>query len=154
MCPGNIKELFDVDISKFELGAVLDFNGKKFINPKYFNSGVLLMNLKKIKETHLLEKVKELCLCKKMAFPDQSALNKLTTKILYLPSKFNEQNKLKKDTIIQHFCKRIKWLPIFHTQNIKPWNINEVHNKYKIHIYDDIYKEYQNLKNKHFNKEN
>ena len=122
-------------------------------NEKCIKTSKCTENLKKIKETHLLEKVKELCLSKKMAFPDQSALNKLTTKILYLPSKFNEQHKLKKDTIIQHFCKRIKWLPIFHTQNIKPWHINDVHNKYKIHIYDDVYKEYQNLKNKHFNKE-
>lgn len=145
MCPGDISTLFNIDIKNYELGAVLDHNGQWFISSTYFNSGVLLMNLKKIKETKLFEKVKHMCCTKKMAFPDQSALNKLSTQVLYLPRKFNEQFKLKHNTIIQHFCKRIKWLPIFHTQNIKPWNIKDVQNIYKIHAYDDIYKEYQNL---------
>jgi len=147
MCPGNIKELFQIDVSNYEFAAVLDFNGKRFINPKYFNSGVMLMNLKKIRNTNLLKKAKELCLTRKMAFPDQTALNKLATEVKYIPNKFNEQHKLKKDTIVQHFCKRIKWLPFFHTQNVKPWQIDDVQNKYKIDIYNDIYKEYINLIN-------
>ena len=146
MVPGNIKELFNIDINDYELAAVRDLNGQWFIGANYFNSGVLLMNLKKIKETNLLQKVKQMCLTKKMAFPDQSALNKLTTKIKYLPRKFNEQHKLKKDTIIQHFCKRIKWLPFFKTQNIKQWQIDDVQNVYKIHAYDDIYEEFAILK--------
>jgi len=146
MVAGDIKELFDVNIDNYEIAAVKDNLGKWFIAPKYFNSGVLLMNLKTIKQTHLLHKVKQLCQTKKMAFPDQTALNKLATKVLYLPRKFNEQHKLKNDTIIQHFCKRIKWLPIIKTQNIKPWQIKEVQNVYKIHAYDDIYKEFLNIK--------
>ena len=93
-----------------------------------------------------LTKVKDMCSTKKMVFPDQTALNKLATKVLYLPRKFNEQRKLKNDTIIQHFCKRIKWFPIFKTQNIKPWQIKDVQNIYKIHAYDNLYKEYLELK--------
>ena len=146
LVPGDISRLFNIDISNYELAAVRDHNGQWFIGANYFNSGVLLMNMKKIKETKLLEKVKDMCLTKKMAFPDQTALNKLATSVLYLPRKFNEQNKIKKDTIIQHFCKRIKWLPIFKTQNIKPWQIKEVQNIYKIHNYDELYKEYIELK--------
>ena len=146
MVPGDIKELFDVNITNYELAAVKDNLGKWFIGANYFNSGVLLMNMKIIKQTDLLNKVKDLCLAKKMAFPDQTALNKLASKVLYLPRKFNEQHKLKKDTIIQHFCKRIKWLPIIRTQNIKPWQIEDVQNIYKINIYDDLYKEFINMK--------
>ena len=146
LCPGDIKELFDIDISNYEIGVVLDNIGKWFINSKYFNSGVMLMNLKELKRTNLLKDVRNLCSNKKMAFPDQSALNKLSSKVLYLPRRFNEQHTLKKDTVIQHFCKRIKWLPFFHTQNIKPWHIKDVQHVYKIHTYDDIYEEYLRIK--------
>lgn len=145
MFNGNIKELFDVDMTNFELGVVKDRYGKFFINPKYFNSGVLLMNMKNIEESNLLEKVRNFCFTKKMTFPDQSALNKCCKRKLYLPRKFNEQGNPRKDTIIQHFSKRIVWIP-FHTINIKQYHIDQVHNKYKIFIYDDIYEEYKKIK--------
>ncbi len=148
MINGNIKKLFETDISNYELGIVLDRYGHILIHPKYFNSGMLLMNMKKIKETKLLEKVRNMCSRKKMAFPDQSALNKFCKHKLYLPRKFNEQGKLKQNTIVQHFSKRIKWFPFFSTINIKPWNIEQVKNIYKIHAYDDIYDEYLKINNK------
>ena len=146
MFNGNIKELFDVDISNYELGVVLDRYGHIFIHPKYFNAGMLLMNMRAIKESKLFERVKKMCLEKKMGFPDQTALNKCTRKKLYLPRKFNEQGNLHNDTIIQHFSKRIKWLPYFHTQNVKPWQIDKVHNIYHWHQYDDIYEKYTKIK--------
>ena len=142
MINGNIQNLYNIDISNYELGVVLDRYGRFFIRPNYFNSGMLLMNLKKIKETNLLEKVRNMCFNKKMSFPDQSALNKFCKNKLYLPRKFNEQGKLKNNTIVQHFSKRIKWFPIFHTQNIKPWQIEDVQSKYKCHAYDEIYNNY------------
>ena len=147
MLNGNIKELFDIDITDYELGVVLDRYGHLFIRPKYFNAGMLLMNMKMIKETKLFDRVKEMCLNKKMGFPDQTALNKCSKKKLYLPRKFNEQGNLRPDTIIQHFSKRIKWLPYFHTQNVKPWQIDKVHEVYKWHQYDDIYEQYLKMKN-------
>lgn len=147
MLNGDIKELFDIDISNYELGVVKDRYGRFFIKPSYFNSGVLLMNMKKIKEYNLFERVKEMVLNKKMGFPDQSALNNCCKLKLYLPRKFNEQGNPRKDTIIQHFSKRIIWFP-FHTLNIKQYHIDKVHKKYKIFIYDDIYEEYTQLKEK------
>ena len=147
MINGNIKELFNIDISNYELGVVNDRYGCIFICPKYFNSGMLLMNLKKIKENGLLEKVRNICFKKKMAFPDQSALNKYCKKRLYLPKKFNEQGKLKNNTIVHHFSKKIKWFPFFRTINVKPWQIKDVQNKYKCHAYDDIYDKYLKIKN-------
>jgi len=146
MINGNIEELFNIDISDYELGIVRDRYGHFFIKPNYFNSGMLLMNMEKIKESNLLDKVKQICASKKMAFPDQSALNRCCKSKLYLPRKFNEQGKLRKDTIIHHFSKKIKWLPFFHTINIKPWHINDVQNKYKCHAYNDIYNEYLKIK--------
>lgn len=148
MFNGDIGELYDYDINNYELGVVKDRYGTHFIKPKYFNSGVLLMNLNKIRETELFNRVLDLCTHKKMAFPDQSALNKLCKNKIYLPRRFNEQGNIREDTVIQHFSKRIKWLPFFHTQNVKPWQIDDVHNKYKWHHYDDIYDEFLKIKNK------
>ena len=144
----DIKELFDIDISNYELGVVLDRYGKFFIKPNYFNSGMLLMNLKKIKQSNLLEKVRDVCSKKKMSFPDQSALNKLCKSKLYLPRKFNEQGNIRKDTVVQHFSKRFTLFPYFHTINIKPWQTELVQNKYKCHTYDNIFDEYKKIKNK------
>ena len=149
MINGDIKELFDIDISNHELGIVLDRYGHFFIRPKYFNSGMLLMNMEKIKQSKLLEKVKDFCTKKKMAFPDQSALNKCCKSKLYLPRKFNEQGKLKKNTIVHHFSKKIKWFPFFHTINVKPWQIDSVHKKYKCYAYDEIYDKYKKITNTH-----
>jgi len=147
MINGNIKELFETDISNHELAIVKDRYGHFFIRPFYFNSGMLLMNMKKIKETGLLFKVREMCFNKKMAFPDQSALNKYCKSKLYIPRKFNEQGKLRNDTVVHHFSKKIKWFPFFHTINIKPWQIEDVRNKYKCHAYDDIYEQFLIIKN-------
>lgn len=146
MINDDISLLFDIDVSNYELGIVRDRYGHFFIKPNYFNSGMLLMNMKKIKESNLLENVKIICANKKMAFPDQSALNKCCKKRLYLPRKFNEQGKLKNDTVVHHFSKKIKWLPFFHTINVKPWQIEDVQNKYKCNAYDDIYDEYLKIK--------
>ena len=146
MINGNISELFNIDISNHELGIVKDRYGHFFINPKYFNSGMLLMNMNKIKETNLLDKVRKMCKSKKMTFPDQSALNKFCKFKLYLPRKFNEQGRLRNDTIVQHFSKRFKLFPFFHTINIKPWQIKDIQTKYHCHQYDDIFDEYLKIK--------
>ncbi len=149
MANGDIKELFDNDISDYEMGVVLDRYGRFFIKHNYFNSGMLLLNLKKIRETQLFKRVREMCVNKKMNFPDQTALNRLCKFKLYLPRRFNEQGDLKKDTVIQHFSKRFTIFPYLHTINIKPWQIEQVHKVRKNFAYDDIYEEYlKNVKGK------
>lgn len=145
MINGNIKELYDTDISNYEMAVVLDRYGRIFIRPNYFNSGMLLMNMNNIKESNLLERVRNMCSKKKMSFPDQSALNKFCKKKLYLPRKFNEQGKLKNNTIVQHFSKRMQWFPTLKTINIKPWHIEDVQKKFKIHVYNDVYDEYKEI---------
>lgn len=146
MLNGNIEELFNININNYHMAVVLDKNGHMFIKLNYFNSGMMLLNMKQIKEDNLFSIARHICATKKMAFPDQSALNKTKFKKLYLPRKFNEQGKLKPNTIVHHFSKKIKWLPFFHTINIKPWEIDNVHKIYKYYIYDDIYKQFKNLK--------
>ena len=47
MAYGNIAELYNIDISEYEIAGVRDYYGKFFFYPNYLNSGVLLMNMKK-----------------------------------------------------------------------------------------------------------
>ena len=142
---GDISELYNINIDKYEIAGVRDYYGKVFFYPNYLNSGVLLMNMDKIRETKLLSKALGLCQSKKVFLPDQTAINRYARKKLILPSKFNEQKKLSKNTIIRHFSMTIKFFPKFKTQNIKPWHIDNVHNVLKITEFDDVLKEYQEI---------
>ena len=142
---GDIKELYNIDISDYEIAGVRDYYGKIFFYPRYLNSGVLLMNMKKIRETNMLSKALKLCGRRKVFLPDQTAINKYTKKKLILPSKYNEQKKMCKDTLIRHFTMTLKFFPKFKKQNIKPWHIDEVHEILKIHEFDDVYKKYKEI---------
>ena len=141
----DINELFSIDITNYEFAGVVDRLGRFFIDKNYINSGVLLLNLKKIKETKLFERTRELLKTKKMSFPDQSALNHEKKYYLKIPSKFNSQRYLKEDTVVKHFCKSIRWLPIYHTINVKQWEVKSVHKRLKIHAYDDLYQKYEEI---------
>jgi len=105
------------------------------------------MNIRKIRETGFLEKCRKYISKNKSPFLDQDALNRFVTTKAYLPNKFNEQHKRREDTVIRHFSKTIKWFPFFHTQNIKPWMVSQVHSVMKTNQYDDILNEYLELKN-------
>ena len=147
MANGDISELYNTDITEYEYAAVKEKYGSVFIWPDYINAGMLLLNMKKIKETGLLVKARELIKNKKLIFSDQSAIYYTTTKKLLLPRIYNEQSKFnKKDTVICHFWKRLLWRPYPHTENFKQWQIEEVHKILKCHAFDKDLKEYVELK--------
>lgn len=103
--------------------------------------------MKKIKETKLLEKARQLIKTKKMLFADQDAVYRSTTKKLLLPRVFNEQRKFNdKNTVICHFCKRLLLWPYPRTENYKQWNVEQVHKILKCHAFDDDLEEYLKLK--------
>ena len=145
---GDIASLYNIDIDKYEIAGVRDFYGRFFFYPNYLNSGVLLMNMKKIRQTKLLSKALNMCQKRKVFLPDQTAINKFARKKKFLPSKYNEQNKLSSDTIIRHFSMTIKFFPKFRTQNIKPWHVDKVHDVLKITEFDDVLNEYQKIVSK------
>lgn len=152
---GDISELYDIDISNYELGMVKDYYGKHFFGRKYCNSGVLLMNMPLLRETKLLQNAMKLCAEKKIFLADQTALNRLIKKKLILDRRFNEQHKIRRNTVLRHFSMTIKFFPRFKKQNIKPWNIEELHNVLKCHKIDDILEKYLEIKNNYDNiKEN
>jgi len=142
----DIELLYNIDISDYEYAAARDHYGKFAIHPNYINAGVLLFNMKKIKETGLLEKARELMRKKKFLFADQDAVWHSTTKKLMLKQKFNDQKYLHKNTIIRHFSKRLFWWPYPHTANIKQWRVSDMHKIYKYYQFDDILYEYIYLK--------
>ena len=147
MAAKDISELYNIDITDYEYAAVKEKYGSIFIRPDYINAGMLLLNMKKIKETKLLEKARERIKTKKMLFADQDAIYWSTTKKKIIPRIYNEQSKFnKKDTIICHFCKRLMFLPYPHTENYKQWNIEEVHKVLKCYYFDKDLDEYLKLK--------
>ena len=145
----DIRLLYDIDITEYEYAAARDHYGKYLLNPNYINAGVLLFNMKKIRETGLLEKSRKLIKEKKLVFADQSAVYRSTTKKKMLPQRFNDQNFLHKHTVVRHFSKRLFYLPYPHTDNIKQWRVSDIHRIFGYYVFDDILYEYIYLKNKY-----
>ena len=139
---GDLKELNKIDISNYELACVDDLYN--WLNPyrwkvrHYFNSGVLLLNMKEIKKTKLFKKSRELVANKKMISPDQDALNFLVKKKLILPERFNAKDKYYKDIIVHHFCNVRRKHHFFF--RVKPWMVELV--KEKMSAYNDLLDEY------------
>ncbi|MDF4142924.1 glycosyltransferase [Lactobacillus kefiranofaciens] len=146
---GDITAFYRQNITGIELVGVLDYWGRYFFhNVKtkhvfdYLNSGVLLLNMPKIKQTGLFAKVRHMMQTKKMFLPDQSAINKLAVAKRVVPRRYNEQYKLHKNTKIQHFTTSFRFWPYFHTQTVKPWDVARVHSVLHLHEYDDLLNEY------------
>ncbi len=149
MVADDISKLYNIDVSEYEYAAVKEKYGHWFIKPDYINAGMLLLNMKKIKETKLLEKSRTLIKTVKMTFADQDAIYKSTTKKLLLPRIYNEQGSFKKkDTVICHFAKRLLLFPYPRIENYKQWQVEKVHKVLKCHAFDRDLEEYINLKNK------
>lgn len=86
-----------------------------------------------------------MCCEKRMFMPDQSALNKLATK-RKLPQKYNEQGKIKSNTVFKHFTTYFKFFPYFHAVTVKPWQREKLHGVAGIFEFDDILEEYRRSK--------
>lgn len=145
----DIGLLYDIDLGDYEYAAARDHYGKYILNHNYINAGVLLFNLKKMRETKLLEKARELLKTRKLVFADQSAIYRSTTKKMMLKQRYNDQKFLHNHTIIRHFSKRLFYLPYPHTENIKQWQISKVYTKFGYTQFDDIFYEYLYLKGKY-----
>lgn len=123
---GNLLELWSLNLNNNYIAAY--FENWKY---NYINSGVLLMNLKLIRETKTDDVIIKLLKNCKFQFPDQDAMNLVfKNRILGLDSKFNKLGRdhvYKDDFIIRH------WAGI-----VKPWKEDateldkKLWNKYKV----------------------
>ena len=144
----DVELLYRYDVSEYEYAAARDHYGKYLIHPNYINAGVLLLNMRKIRETGLFTKARTLLREKKLLFADQSAIYRSTTKKLMLPQKYNDQKFLHKHTVVRHFSKRLFYLPYPHTANIKQWNLSAMYRAFGYSQFDDVLYEYIYLKKK------
>lgn len=143
MIAGDIRTLWEIDVTDYEYAAVKEKYGCWLIRPDYFNAGMLLMNMAMIRQTGLLKKARELIRTKKLLFADQSAIFKSTTRKKLLPRIYNEQSKFdRKGTVVCHFCKRLMFLPYPHTENYKQWQIDEIHRYLHCYTFDKDLDEY------------
>lgn len=148
ICRLDPSEFYNRDMVDISVAGSLDFYGSWFFRNKplvrdYLNSGVLLLNLKRIRENGLFKKCRIKCKNEEMFMPDQSAINKLCVDKKICHRRFNEQRKLQKDTVFQHFTTSFRLFPWFHTVSVKPWNIEGMHKILHIYEYDSILSEYQ-----------
>ena len=146
MCRADFSDMYRTDMGKYEIMGVPDRYGKWFFGHQllhdYLNSGVLLINMEKIRESGLFEKCRTMCRDKQMFMPDQTALNKLAVKAK-LPSRYNCQGRIRKDTVFKHFTTYFELLPYFHAVTVKPWDVDKMHEKLGIYEFDDIIKQYK-----------
>ena len=141
----DVRLLYDIDIAGYEYAAARDHYGKFLIRPGYVNAGVLLFNMKEMKDSRIFVKARGLLRAKRLPFADQSALNRATTRKLILPQRFNDQKFMRKHTVARHFSKRLFWLPYPHTENIKQWQVERVREVFGYNCFDDILDEYRSI---------
>ncbi|MCM8804977.1 MAG: 50S ribosomal protein L11 methyltransferase [Candidatus Omnitrophica bacterium] len=129
-----LSSLWNTDIEKYALAAVRDigdvgdyFNRLKIPkNKKYFNSGLLLINLSKWRDKNLHTKILNYIRenSEMIIFPDQDALNAvLYNDWIELPLTYNVQ-----DSAFYDPCYKIRYAEIINdphivhfTERIKPW---------------------------------
>ena len=173
----DIKELWDVDVREYCLAGVADegvavHNYPRILNKypeikkeSYFNSGVLYMNLKKIREFGNLKKlvVDFLIENPEADLPDQDALNVLFhNKVLYLDGSWNQfvfmhskDNVEKLDKAIFHYAADLLMLyshsqldkEYFRTICRTPWKDYEMNHQFERcfdRMNDRVY-QYQNM---------
>lgn len=146
LCKGDFSDMYYMPMERFDIAGVPDRYGKWFfgniLRHDYLNSGVLLMNMKNIRETGLFEKCRLMCRNKKMFMPDQTALNKLAVKTK-IHGRYNNQGNIRKSTVFKHFTTFFKFVPWPRAVTIKPWHTEKLHNELKIFEFDDILEEYR-----------
>lgn len=173
----DIKELWDVDVREYCLAGVVDegvavHNYPRILNKypeikkeSYFNSGVLYMNLKKIREFGNLKKlvVDFLVENPEADLPDQDALNVLFhDKVLYLDGSWNQfvfmhrkDNVEKLDKAIFHYAGTLLMLyshsqidlEYFRAICKTPWSDYEINHQLDLcfdRLNDRVY-QYQNM---------
>lgn len=162
VCRADPSEFYHQDMTDYSLAGSLDYYGSWFFKRKpfvrdYLNSGVLLLNLKKIRQNGLFAECRKKCRDEEMFMPDQSAINKLCRDKKICHRKYNEQRKEHTDTVFRHFTTSFRFFPLFHTVSVKPWNRDGMHNILHTNEYDDLLDEYNEVKrrmNDEFTKSN
>ncbi|MBQ9403193.1 glycosyltransferase family 8 protein [Candidatus Saccharibacteria bacterium] len=151
VCLKDPSALYNINMEKYEMAGALDRYGSHiyrlpFHKKRYINSGVLLLNLKKIRETGLFERARRACKKYPMIMPDQSALNFCSKYKKIVSEEFNNQKEITRNTVFRHFSNTFKFFPFFKVIRIKPWDEKLLHENLNCFKLDDILAEWKALK--------
>ncbi len=141
MAAGDIGTLFDEELNGCALGGVRDMLGSLFLAPDYINSGVLLIDINGVKRERAFRKAIDFLQREKLYFPDQSSLNYSDISICVLPQRYNEQRRIKRDTVIRHFCRCFKPFPYPHIDRRKPWQHGGLRGKERV-VFKNCFEEF------------
>lgn len=136
----NIDELWDLDMDNYYYAGVLE----PWKMEPYINTGVLMANLKKLREDNAEDILVETLNTKQMKFPDQDCINEFYgDKILHIPSIYNlnEWTEQCDDPKILHFAGTQTWqndkknnvLYQFRNRDWRIRNVGETDIRYMIH---------------------
>ena len=147
VCLADPTELYDTSLDGAEFAGVLDYYGRFFFRRRilhmdYMNSGVLLMDLARMRETGLLAACRARCASEKMFMPDQTSLNELAQAKRILPRRFNDQRRTHQDTVMRHYSNCFGFFPP-RLISVKPWDIDRMHDVLGAHELDDLYEEFE-----------
>lgn len=148
LCRADIASFYEQDIDEVEYVGVLDHYGswifRRFFHKRtYVNSGVLLLNIKKIRQTGMFQKCRSFCCKNKRFLPDQAALNTCVIHKKIAERKYNEQKKLQKNTVLQHFTTSFRLFPWPKCITVKPWQFEQIHEILGIYAYDELFETYR-----------
>lgn len=135
----NVDKLFEIQLDDEYVAAVedegvmLSGHHRDIGVERYFNSGVMVLNLKKMRENHLTEKLLGLKKAEQeYFFMDQDAFNKaFGGAVLFLPNKYNyiydnirhsDDNEVKQDDIvIIHMAGAMKPWTTYESEQFEEW---------------------------------
>lgn len=134
----SISSLWNTDISSFAIGAVSEENSiikqslmRKYSLNEYFNSGVLLINLNKVRSEFIFRKVLSLLNDSNASFeyPDQDALN------IVLDNNWHALSNIYNYTGLDFSPESV----VIHYALSKPWDNDLNMNSYFYHEYNRVY---------------
>ncbi len=148
---GDLYKIYSEDLSDKDVGMVIDEVGSHWLGRKYCNSGVILMNLKRLRENGHFDVVRKKVIQNHYFMPDQTALNRgLKKNIKIMSPRFNDQHYLHDDTVIRHYC---QWIKLnkrgFSNVAKKPWNIEEFRKTYGDDVHKETLEEYMKIKDEY-----
>lgn len=139
---GTLSPLFNFDMEDYEFFAARDELGQHWIGKDYQNSGVMLFNMAKVRETGLFGKCRAFLQEHNPTLVDQTPLNYFVRKKAYLDRVWNAQKEGIEGTRIRHFTGQLAWWPFIHERVVKPWDVERVHKVLKTNVYDDVLDRY------------
>lgn len=143
----DITRLWELNIDDYyvagckDLGVINSAYFKELnMDDKYINTGMMLLNLKKIREDKIISKIFKILNERKLLYPDQDAFNLICTKkITYVPSIYNHAY------CVTTQAGRIESIKVWHFAGAKEqWIVNLPYSEVWYDIEEEFYFELKN----------